>query len=261
MPASPASSGMPEEGPGAGTEEISDDALLSGRVRLLQPRRGHRAGTDAVLLAGLARPREGELVLDLGAGTGAVGLMMAARAPVPFRLIFVERDPALVGLCRLNIARNGLSDRARAVEADVLGAGFVREIGPGAADVVVTNPPFLEPGRGRSSPVPGRASARELPRGGLEVWIEAAAGILKAKGRLALIHRADRLADGLSALSGRFGGLEVRPVHPHAGEPASRVLIEAVKGGRAPLRLLPPLVLHGAGGGFATEAAALHDGG
>lgn len=249
---------MPDEGPGAGAQEISEDALLAGRVRLLQPRRGHRAGTDAVLLAGLARAREGELVLDLGAGTGAVGLMLAARAPFPFRLLFVERDPALVGLCRLNIERNGLSDRARAVEADVLGAGFVREIGPGAVDLVVTNPPFLEPGRGRSSPVPGRASARELPQGGLQAWIAAAAGALKAKGRLALIQRADRLADCLSALSRCFGGVEVRPVHPRAGEPARRVLIEAVKGGRAPLRLLPPLILHGPGGGFTAEAAVLH---
>ena len=117
-----------------------------------------------------------------------------ARTGAP--IVFVERDPMLVGLCRLNIARNGLEGRARAVEADILaGAG---ERGRGGllaetADVVATNPPFLEAGRSRASPDAGRALAHHLPDGGLQRWIKSCADILKPKGRLAFIHRADRL--------------------------------------------------------------------
>ncbi len=99
-------------------ETATEDALLNGRVRLLQPRRGHRVGSDAVLLAAALRPLANETVVDLGAGTGAVGLMMAASGAA--EVVFVERDPALAALCRRNIALNGLTGRARVIEADIL---------------------------------------------------------------------------------------------------------------------------------------------
>ena len=97
-------------------EGITEDTLLGGRVRLLQPARGHRAGTDAVLLAAAAPVRPGDLVIDVGAASGAVGLMIAAR--VAAALVFVERDPALAGLCRRNAGLNGTDGRI--VVADVL---------------------------------------------------------------------------------------------------------------------------------------------
>ena len=145
---------------------IAEDAFLGGRIRLRQPRRGHRAGTDAVLLAALAAPREGETVYDLGAGVGAVGLIVAARTKA--RVVFVEREPVLAALCRENIALNRLEARARVIEADLLApAAARRERGlvPQSADWVVTNPPFLEEGRGRRSPdAAARLSARASRR-------------------------------------------------------------------------------------------------
>jgi tRNA1(Val) A37 N6-methylase TrmN6 len=241
----------------ASDEEVTEDTLLNGRVRLLQPRRGHRAGSDAVLLAAALAPTDGETVVDLGAGSGAVGLMMAAAAHAA-QVIFVERDPALVALCWRNIALNGLDGRARVVAADILERGSLGLAG--AADILVTNPPFLEPDRARASPDPGRAAAHLLSDQGLGDWIAAAADLLKPKGRLALIHRADRLSDCLRHLQGRFGGTAVTAVHPRLDEAAIRVVLTAVKGSRAPLCLAPPLVLHGADGRFTPEAAAIHGG-
>ena len=145
---------------------IVEDAFLGGRIRLRQPRRGHRAGTDAVLLAALAAPREGETVYDLGAGVGAVGLIVAARTKA--RVVFVEREPVLAALCRENIALNRLEARARVIEADLLAPAAVRRergLAPQSADWVVTNPPFLEEGRGRRSPdVAARRRARASRR-------------------------------------------------------------------------------------------------
>jgi tRNA1(Val) A37 N6-methylase TrmN6 len=197
-------------------ETVTEDALLNGRVRLLQPRRGHRAGSDAVLLAAALRPLAGETVVDLGAGTGAVGLMMAASGAA--EVVFVERDPALAALCRRNIALNGLTNRARVIEADILHMPDGRCADPPiAADIVVTNPPFLEPGRSRASPDPARAAAHQLSDKALGRWIEVGADLLRVKGRLAVIHRADRLADCLKYLERAFGGIVVKAVHPRAG--------------------------------------------
>jgi tRNA1(Val) A37 N6-methylase TrmN6 len=212
-----------------------------------------------VLLAAVVAPRRGQRVLDAGAATGAVGLMIAAREP-GLDLTFVERDPELAALCRCNLGLNRVA--ARVAEADLLDRASRRAAGlaPGSADLVVTNPPFLEEGQVRVSPDPGRAGAHMLPRGGLALWLEACAALVAPKGALALIHRADRLPDCLDALRRGFGGLRLRFVHPRAGAPATRLLLCAVKGSRAPLRIEPPLILHEHSGRFTPLAEALHRG-
>lgn len=242
------------------TELDSPDLWLGGRLRLHQPPRGaHRAGTDAVLLGHLIAPETGEVVCDVGAGSGAVGLIAALRG-AGCRIVLVERDPELAGLARANAASNGLAERVTIIEADVLAAPRLRHaagLRSGLADVVLTNPPFFEHGRHRPSPVPGKAAAHGLEPGGLDVWIRTCLDLLRAGGRLGLIHRADALPECFEALRNRFGSIAVRPVHPRAERPAIRVLISAVKGSRGPFALLPPLVLQDADGATSPEVAAM----
>ncbi|TDR94364.1 tRNA1(Val) (adenine(37)-N6)-methyltransferase [Enterovirga rhinocerotis] len=253
-------------------ERTSEDRLLGGRVRLLQPRIGHRAGTDAVLLAGLSGARAGEHVIDLGSASGAVGLMIAAHVPTA-RVSLIEREPGLVALAGENIGLNDVGGRVAAFECDVFGIGepsFAEACpdqagdrrGPPAvpADLVVTNPPFFEETAGiRASPDAGRRKAHVMEGGGLRDWLAAAARVLKPRGRLALIHRADALGACLAALAPDFGAPAVMPIHPRAGRNASRILVFARRGGRSPLLLLPPLILHEPDGRFTPEAARLHD--
>jgi tRNA1(Val) A37 N6-methylase TrmN6 len=237
--------------------EITKDCLLGGRVSLVQPAKGHRAGTDAVLLAASAPVKPGAVVVDVGAATGAVGLMVAAREK-DAHFIFVERDPRLAELC----SRNCLDNRVQewVVVADLLDKASRQLAGliPERADLVLTNPPFLEEGQARLSPDQGRAAAHALPVGGLEAWLKACTGLLKPKGQLVLIHRADRLAECLEGLNGRLGGIGLRFVHPNTDKPAIRVLISGIKGSRAPLQILPPLILNGPDGRFTPQAEALH---
>jgi tRNA1(Val) A37 N6-methylase TrmN6 len=235
---------------------LTSDTLLDGRIRLRQRRRGHRAGTDAVLLAATLSARAGETVVDVGAGTGAVGLIAASRMP-DARLLLVERDAELASLCALNIAENGMAGRALAVCADVLGGPFIAHA---SVDLVLTNPPFFEDGDAPASPTAGRASAHVMREGGLALWLAACLRMLRPRGRLALIQRADKLDACLRHLAPMAGSIMLRPVHPRAGADASRVIVTAVKGGRAPLRIAPPLILHGDDGRFTDEAEALHRG-
>jgi tRNA1(Val) A37 N6-methylase TrmN6 len=237
--------------------EITQDCLLGGRVPLVQPAKGHRAGTDAVLLAASAPVKAGERVLDVGAATGAVGLMVASRERGA-HVAFVERDPHLAELCRRNCRENGVE--AEVFVADLLSRASRQESGlrPETADLVLTNPPFLEEGQARISPDEGRAAAHALPSGGLEAWLRASLSLLKPKGRFVLIHRADRLAECLESLNGPLGGVALRFVHPSAEKPAIRVLISGIKGSRAPLGILPPVILNGPDGRFTPHAQALH---
>ncbi len=242
--------------------ETTDDTLFSGRLTLRQTRRGHRAGTDAVLLASVIPADAQGLAIDAGAASGAAGLMLAARAPA-LRVDIVEIDPDEAALASYNIAANGFADRMRVINADLFAheaarqeAGLMKE----AAQIIITNPPYLREGAARISPDPARARAHALPDDGLVRWCRTLAWLAAPDATLAMIHRADALPEIIAALEGRFGALAVRPIHPRANEPASRVLITARKASRAPFRLLPSFILHDAEGAFTPEAAALHAG-
>jgi len=240
--------------------ETSTAAFLGGRLRLTQPARGHRAGTDAALLAACAAPAAGEVVYDLGAGVGAAGLALALRfSGCNVRL--VEIDPAIASLARHNIDANSLGQRVDVLEADVtLRPSRGGPLQPASADQVIMNPPFHIPGTVRPPPDAYRSGAHIHGVGGDEPWIRCAHDLLKPKGLLALIHRADALPRLLAALDRRFGDIRVKPVLPRADEAAVRILLRARRDSRSPFTLLPALVLHDAAGAFTRPAEALHRG-
>jgi Predicted O-methyltransferase len=170
----------------------------------------------------------------------------------------VERDPALVDLARRNVALNALEDRVAVLEADVLSLSRrpdMREV----FDLVLTNPPFLEAGSVRVSPKANRAVAHVMAEP-LDDWVRNAVAVLAPKGHLVMIHRADALDAAVAAFSKRLGAMQVRFVHPRDTASATRLLISGRKGSRAPLAVLPPLVLHGEDGEFLPDAASLHAG-
>ncbi|MTW14606.1 methyltransferase [Rhodoplanes serenus] len=241
----------------------TDDAVLNGRLRLLQPRRGHRFGHDAVLLAAATPGRAGEHAVDLGAGVGAAGLLLAARVP-GLRASLVEIEPALAVAATENARRNGLGDRVDAVALDVEAASDVfaaAGLAPGGADRVLTNPPFNDHRRLSASPDPERRRAHVAAADLTARWIAVAARLLRPGGTLTLIHPADRLGDLLAQLDRGFGAIAVLPIHGKPERPAIRVLVRAEKGGRAPLALWPGLVLTDAAGLPSAEAEAVLRGG
>jgi tRNA1(Val) A37 N6-methylase TrmN6 len=224
--------------------EFTEDAFLGGRLLLRQPKSGHRAGHDAMLLAAATPARSGDRVVDLGAGVGAAGLAVARRV-AGIELVLVEIDAGLAELARGNAAANAVP--ADVIVLDVTSAADVfaaAGLSPDSVDVVLMNPPFNDPARHRVSPDKAREIAHVSTAAALERWILAARRILKSGGALALIWRADGLVEVLSALGRGFGSLELLPVHAEATEPAIRVLIRATKGGKAPLQMHAALVLN-----------------
>jgi len=222
---------------------VTEDHVLGGKVTLRQPAKGYRAGLDAALLAAACDAKPGEIVLDAGCGVGAVMLAAAMRRP-GVRFVGVERDPAALGLARANIAANGLADRVEALEGDI-GAPGAR--GETRFDAALSNPPFFDDRGALRGPHPSKEGAF-ITEAGLVAWIGYLLRAVREGATITIIHRADRLADLLALMGAKAGSFQIRPVHPFADDPAGRVLVRAVRGGRAPLRLLPALVLHERGG-------------
>jgi tRNA1(Val) A37 N6-methylase TrmN6 len=249
------------------TTGVAESSLLDGRVRLLQPRHGYRAGMDAALLAAAVAARPAQRILEAGCGVGAVLMQVASRRP-EVELTGIERDEAAAGIARQNAALNGVADCTTIITGDVSQAfgGSVTSAGSPPPspltpelrnqtfDWAISNPPYFDdPGELRL-PSPEKRGAW-LADDGLAAWCNFLTRAVRDGGSIVMIHRADRLADLLSLLSAKSGSFVIRPVQPFSAAPAKRVIIKAIRGGRAPLRLLPPLVLHDRSGSKHTPEA------
>jgi len=238
--------------------ETSEDAILGGRLRVRQPLRGHRVGHDAILLAAATGARAGEQAVELGSGVGAAGLALAARVP-GLKVTLVEIDAILCALAGHNARLNRLDDRVnvRALDAENLdtleAAGFSAD----TIDRVLMNPPFRDPQHQNVSPDPRRRLAHVGTPGLLGRWIATAAWLLKPRGILTLIWRADGLDEVVDALRPVFGDIAVLPVLPREGAPPIRVLVRAAKAASGPQVTHPALVLNGDDGQPTAAAEAV----
>jgi tRNA1(Val) A37 N6-methylase TrmN6 len=237
--------------------QTTEDTLLEGRVRLIQPVEGYRVAIDPVLLAAAVPAGPGERVLDLGSGTGAAALCLAVREPA-CRVSGLERDLALVRLAQASAERTGVAQRVDFMVGDLLAPP--PRLAPGSFHHAMANPPYLPPG-GAPSPQPGRAAAHVEGEAALEDWVRAALTMVRLKGTVTFIHRADRMDALIGAFAGRAGELVLFPLWPEAGRAAKRILVRVRKGVAAPARLAPGLVLHAPGGGFTEAAEAVLRGG
>ncbi|HEY8039326.1 MAG TPA: methyltransferase [Polyangiaceae bacterium] len=223
--------------------EATQDALFGGSVVLFQPPRGagYRTNVDALLLAGFATgPKGAPLAFDLGAGVGAVGLALL-RLGAAKRVVFVEIDEQPAAMARRNLDANGWTERGEVVRGDVRDVARSRR---GEATLVVCNPPYVAPGRGRVPLAQARARSGEL-----STFVEAARQLAGRKARVCFVYPAQELGTLLSTLSAEgLHAKRTRFVHATPEAPARIVLVEAQAGKAGGLNVMPPLVERGRAG-------------
>jgi len=234
--------------------DISEDRLLGGRVILRQPVEGFRAAIDPVLLAAAVPAMPGQIVLELGTGTGAAALCLARRVE-GVRVAGLDQQRDLVRLAGENARLNGLERQADFMVGDLLQPPA--RLMPGGFDHVMANPPYLEAGSATLPPDRARALAVGEGAADLAAWIRFALAMVRVRGSITLIHRADRLDALLTALTGKAGEIVVFPLWPGVDRPAKRVLVRARRGIETPLKLSPGLVLHEPDGKYTPAADAV----
>ncbi|MEA2754189.1 MAG: hypothetical protein QOJ54_478 [Aliidongia sp.] len=235
------------EAPGA----VSEDRLLGGRVVLRQPVQGFRAAIDPVLLAASVPAEAGQSVLELGTGSGAAALCLARRVD-GLRVTGLDQQRDLVRLACENAVLNGLERQMDFMVGDLLQPPS--RLAPNSFDHVLANPPYLE--AGTATLPPDRARARAVGEGAadLAAWVRFALLMVRMRGSITFIHRADRLDALLAVLVGRVGEIVIFPLWPGVNKPAKRVLVRARRGIETPLKLSSGLVLHEADGRFTAAA-------
>lgn len=220
------------------SDGLTRDAFLGGRLTILQPKIGYRAGIDAVLLAASVSAAPGQSVLELGCGVGVASLCLMARMP-GLSVTGVERQADQAELARRNSTENALD--LSVVMADL--SALPAPVRAARFDHVFANPPYFDRQRGPAAPSAVREAAvgEDTP---LTTWVEVATRRLRDGGSMTMILPAERLPDLLQAMSPRLGSAIVKPLAPRPGRAAQLFLFRARKGGRSAFRLLEPLNLH-----------------
>lgn len=217
---------------------LSSDDFLGGRLRILQPVKGYRAGVDPVLLAASVPATAGQSILDLGCGAGVAALCLGRRVP-GLRLTGLELQPDYAALARRNAAENGLPFEVVSGDLAAMPAALKQR----RFDHVIANPPYFARGTGTPATDNGRETA--LGEGTpLTLWVEAAARRAVPRGTVTFILRAERLPDLTHAAASVLGSLEILPLIPRRGRPARLFLLRGRKGGRAGFRLHDGWLLH-----------------
>ncbi|WP_138380652.1 tRNA1(Val) (adenine(37)-N6)-methyltransferase [Luteithermobacter gelatinilyticus] len=241
----------------SGIDYTTDD-FLGGIIKLHQPRQGYRVANDTVFLAASLTPKKGERILDMGAGTGGILTCLAGRLGERVNTLTlhgIELQPHHVAFARANAELNGFADQITYFEGDI--ATPPELCVPGSYHHVVTNPPYLENGMATPSPYDSKALAHMDSHIPLEDWIGLCLRMLRPRGYLSLVQRADRLDDILAVLHGRCGSITVFPIWTVPGRDARRVLVRARKDGRGATALKAGIVVHKSDGTYTAAAEAV----
>ena len=243
------------------SSDVTDDAFLGGRLRILQPCRGFRAGVDSVLLAAAVPAGAGERVFEAGIGPGVAALCLLTRVKGA-QVSGVEANPHYAELARMNAARNDLADRLTVISGDALRTGKhdgPAGLAPGSFDHAFANPPYHAAEAAQPSPRMDKARAHvQSDSAPLSEWVRTLARMVKPKGTVTLIQPAAALPELLTAMqAAHLGEITIAPIWPRAGAAAIRVLVQARRGVKTPAKLLPGLTLHKSGNAFTDEAEAI----
>jgi len=221
------------------SERIDD--LLTHDLRIIQSDEVFSFSLDAVLLARFCTVPARGRIIDLCSGNGVIPLLLSTRSKLP--ITGVEIQPRVADMARRSVQMNRLEDRIEIIESDL--RVYAYEVPPGSYDLVTVNPPYLPQSIGMRNQNDHMAIARFEIMCTMDEVVAAASRLVKNGGKVAVVHRASRLAELITSLRAhRLEPKRLRMVHPRAGAEANMVLVEAIRDANPELRVLPPLFVY-----------------
>lgn len=245
--------------------ETTRDKFHDGAFEVLQPaKRGNRSGMDALLLAASLPQNSSGILADLGAGAGVAGFA-ALNLNSELSLLAIEKNHVMAEMAKKSMqfsSNTKLKHKSKVIELDITASGVERlkaGLAPDSVNHVIMNPPY-NTSKERAPKDDLKAQAFMMGEGGIDAWFRTAAAILRPGGTIAIIYRTENLGDILACSQGRFGGLEIMPIHSRADEAAKRIIVRGTRASRAPMAIVPGFVVHNQDGSFTKKADAIFKG-
>ena len=218
--------------------------------------REHRFNTDTILLAHFAAPRHKERCVDLGTGCGTIPLLWHIRY-APKAITGVELGEQAAAQAEASVKENHFEEHISIRRGDIWS---IREIFPEPElDLVACNPPYKAVGAGLRNEDTRMENARHECTCTLEDVAAAAKAVLRFGGRLCICQRPERLTDAMDLF--RAYGLEpkkLRLVQQRQNSAPMLFLLEARRGGKPGLQILPTLLIEDENGAFSEEMLEIY---
>ncbi len=227
-------------------DSLSRDTLFGGELICYQHQKGYRFSIDPVLLAHFVEIKKGDSILDLGAGSGIIGMILLYRWRDRIRQVTgIEVQQGLAQLAGKNLNANKLESSGRIIQGDIkeIDTFILAE----SYDKIVCNPPFYAPTTGRLNKNREAQTARHQILASLQDFLRAAAFAVKNGGEVYFIYPAERIGEFIS-LAEKYR-LEVKKIqfiysYPHTTDPARLVMVRCCKNGGRGTEVLPPLYVY-----------------
>lgn len=237
-------------------ENYTNDYLLDKKIKIFQPHNGYRASTDAVFLSSLLDEklvRNNDSILDVGSGTGAISLCLASRLrnkAVSITGVDIQED--LVELSNYSARENNFDNFLHYEHIDIRKK---TQLPSGTFSFVISNPPYSD--HDMPSPNKSKKLAHNHQDFDLTNWIGFCLKMLKPKGYLLLINRAEAIDEILSSIQHKAGSVKILPMYSKQGQDAKRVVIIAQKTSKGITKILPPFYTHNQDGTYTTKAQSI----
>lgn len=216
----------------------------------------HKFGTDAFLLADFAKPRNKDLVCDIGTGCGIIAVLMQIKFN-PKALYGVDIQQQAVEQLKITIDKNKL-ESIIPVHADIKELWDNAPLG--MLDLVTCNPPYKAANSGIESCGDAQKIARHETMCSINDVCRSASKLLKFGGRLCICNRPERLADVITAM--KENNLEPKLLRFVSKTPKDApwlFLIEGKKGSKPFMKVMPQLFIKGENG-FSEELLSIYGG-
>lgn len=227
------------------------DELQRNGYKIIQSPEKFCFGMDAVLLSGFARARKGDVVLDMGTGTGIIPILMEAKTDAA-HLTGLEVQEESADMARRSVSLNGLSDKIDIVTGDIKEADKLFK--SASFDVITCNPPYMIGQHGIANPDAPKAIARHEVLCTLEDVVRQAAKLLKPGGNFFMVHRPFRLAEIITLMvQYKLEPKRMQLVYPYVDKEPNMVLIEGCRGGKSRMTVEKPLIVYQSPGVYMPE--------
>ncbi len=235
-------------------EQLDD---LQNRYFIIQKNDGFKFGTDAVLLADFAKSCNGKRILDLCAGTGIVGILLAAKTKA-HEIYGLEIQEDMWEMSCRSVRYNNLEDRVKPICGDL--KACKKFFKAHSFDCVTCNPPYMRLDTALKNIPHSKMVSRHEVLCDIEDVVKAAADMLKYHASLYMVHRPSRLADIFCAM--REHSVEpktLRFVHSHFDKEPVLVLIKGSYKGGPGMNIMPPLYIYDENGNYTEELDIIYN--
>jgi len=237
-------------------ERINDIEI--NNYKIIQKKDGFCFGIDSVLLSDFASNiKNNAKVIDLGTGTGILGFLIIAKTKAS-KIVGVEVQNEIADMAKRSILLNNLQEKFEIINSNILDVDKVLNVE--SFDVVITNPPYKKMNSGKINDNKIKLISRHEVMADLNDFVRVSFRMLKDKGTLYMVHRAERLVDILSCMrNNKIEPKRIRFVHSNRRCESKLVLIEAVKNGKSSVRVEEPLYIYNDDGTYTQEVLKIYN--